>query len=47
MDIMGVDFINGDQELASCRVDAICPKLIRDAVEIVSRMIAEDSEIGK
>ncbi|MCL2352457.1 MAG: C-GCAxxG-C-C family protein, partial [Firmicutes bacterium] len=34
-DILGVDLINGDRQTASERVRAMCPKMVRDAAEIV------------
>jgi C_GCAxxG_C_C family probable redox protein len=39
MELIGVDFINGDQALASERVAKICPKMCSDAVEILMRII--------
>lgn len=41
MELMGIDFVRDDQSLAASRVDEICPKLIKDAVEIVSHILAQ------
>ena len=37
--ILGVDLINGDKQVASERVKALCPKMVRDAAEIVGEML--------
>lgn len=39
MELIGVDFINGDQALAAERVEKTCPKMCSDAVEILTRML--------
>jgi len=41
MELMGVDFVNGDQKLAAERVAKICPKLCRDAAQIVMELIGK------
>lgn len=38
-ELVGVDFIHGDKETALTRVKTICPKMVKDAVDIVSRII--------
>jgi len=42
--LLGVDLINGDKELVSERVKAICPQLVRDAAEIVEKLLFSDEE---
>ena len=38
-DILGVDFINGDKALAKERVNALCPKMVQDAAEIIEEIL--------
>jgi len=38
-DLLGVDLINGDKQIAVERVKTICPKMVQDAAEILESMI--------
>jgi len=38
-DLLGVDLVNGDMQVASKRVKTICPKMVRDAAEIVEQIL--------
>ena len=38
-DILGVDLINGDKQLAAERVKTLCPKMVRDAAEIIEQLL--------
>jgi len=42
-EILGVDLINGDKQTASERVRAMCPKMVRDAAEIVESILFADT----
>jgi len=37
-DLLGSDLINGDKAINAVKVKAICPKLVRDAVEILEEL---------
>jgi C_GCAxxG_C_C family probable redox protein len=38
MDLLGVDLITGDKQIAIERVRTICPKMVRDAAQILESM---------
>ncbi|MDR2710433.1 MAG: C-GCAxxG-C-C family protein [Burkholderiales bacterium] len=38
-ELLGVDLINGDKQIASERVKNICPKLVQDAAEIIEQIM--------
>ena len=38
-EIIGIDLINGDKEIANERVWQICPKMVRDAAEIIEQLL--------
>lgn len=37
-ELLGVDLINGDRQIATERVKAICPKMVQDAAEILESL---------
>ena len=39
MELLGVDLINGNKEQNVARVKAVCPQMVKDAVEILEGMI--------
>ena len=41
-DLLGVDFLNDDKQTASERVKSICPKMVRDAAEILGQILKDD-----
>ena len=43
-ELLGVDLIGGDGQLAAKRVKAICPKVVRDAAEIIEQILFSDLE---
>jgi len=38
-DLLGVDLINGDKAINAAKVKAVCPKAVKDAVEILEEVI--------
>ena len=40
-DLLGVDLINGDKKINAARVKAVCPKAVKDAVEILEELSVE------
>ena len=38
-ELLGVDLITGDKQMASERVKAICPKMVQDAAEIIELIL--------
>ena len=43
-EILGVDFINGDKQIAMKRVKKLCPKMVQDAAEILEAILFADGE---
>ncbi|MDL2300693.1 C-GCAxxG-C-C family protein [Clostridiaceae bacterium OttesenSCG-928-D20] len=41
-ELLGVDLITGDRTHAAERVKTVCPKAVKDAIEIVGEMLAQD-----
>jgi len=41
-ELLGVDLITGDSEIASERVKTVCPKAVRDAAEILEGLLFSD-----
>ena len=41
-ELLGVDLINGDQPMASEQIKTVCPKMVRDAAEILESMIFQE-----
>jgi len=39
LELLGVDLISGDKQVASERVKTICPKVVRDAAEIIEQLL--------
>ena len=38
-EILGVDLINGDKQIAAERVKTLCPKMVQDAAEIIEQIL--------
>lgn len=38
-ELLGVDLLSGDMSIAAERVEAVCPKMVQDAAEIIEQMI--------
>ena len=38
-EILGVDLISGDRQIATERVKTLCPKMVRDAAEIIEQIL--------
>ena len=38
-EILGVDIINGDKQIAAERVKMLCPKMVQDAAEIIEQLL--------
>lgn len=38
-DLLGVDLLSGDKSLAAERVRSVCPKMVRDAAEIIEELL--------
>jgi len=38
-ELIGVDLVNGDKQTIADQVVAVCPKMIRDAVEIIEELL--------
>ena len=38
-EILGIDFINGDKQIARERVQKLCPKMVKDAAEIIEEIL--------
>ena len=39
-ELLGVDLISGDKQVAAERVKAICPKMVQDAAEILDEVMS-------
>lgn len=44
-ELLGVDLISDDKQTATERVKTICPKMVRDAAELVEELLFSDYEI--
>ena len=42
-ELLGVDLIGGDSELAAERLKTVCPKMVQDAAEIVEMLLFADN----
>ena len=38
-DLLGVDLLSGDKAISAERVKSVCPKMVRDAAEIIEEML--------
>ena len=38
-DLLGVELLSGDKVIAAERVKSVCPKMVRDAVEIIEELL--------
>lgn len=43
-ELLGVDLINGDKQLASQQIKTVCPKMVQDAAEILESMLFPECE---
>ena len=43
-EILGIDLISGDRQIAAERVKTICPKMVRDAAEIIEQILFNNEE---
>ena len=41
-ELLGVDLLNGDKQLAGQRVKAVCPGVVKDAAEIIEKILGMD-----
>ncbi|MCL2760346.1 MAG: C-GCAxxG-C-C family protein [Desulfuromonadales bacterium] len=41
-ELLGVDFVNDDKQITMERIKTVCPKVIRDAAEIIEQMLFSD-----
>jgi C_GCAxxG_C_C family probable redox protein len=44
-ELLGVDLVNGDKQVVSQQIKAVCPKVVQDAVEIIESLLFRDAEI--
>lgn len=38
-ELLGVDLISGDKQIAAAQVKSVCPKVVRDAAEIIEEVL--------